>query len=439
MARPEFDDIKTYAEFQKYKWYRGDLVRICKEHGLLFHGTDEKLNKVIESYFNGVTIPPERNWYTNKELNWFVNDNGIMLKFDLGLLSVSLLLCLIGIINKVRGLDDIHYVFYLVFGITGLIVALLFMHWDMDLEVIRSYRPVCGDRKFTRTQIDEQANSSDTEYMSQAGVFFAPDMLIGTTAGIVAVAYEDIASFKMIETWHTQRYNDYFIYKIILRTVKGKRVTIYREKVNEHSALHYMDEIYEHCLKRNPRIKLDNMRKSPFAPDNKPPQTVSGSDAKAAVYRAVQNGQLTRTTVSEDTKKRFIRFHMRGAFNMLLGAIIVSVITLAVILLIRVYVLKILLFVVLFFLYAIYNLFATQMTIIKNDIEFYYGEITGNFENGYTIDGTYGRRYGFIEDLSPDIMPDVGDRVIIARFSDEFSLVSDGSRSPDEAKEDHDR
>ena len=435
MARPDFDDIKTYEQFKTYTWYRGDLVRICKEHGLLYNGTDEKLNTVIESYFNGVKIPPKRNWYTNKVLNWFVNDNGLTMRFDLVLLCVSLLLCMIGIINKARGLDDTHYVLYLVFGITGLIVALLFMHWDMDLEVIRSYRPVCGDRKFTRTQIDEQANSSDTEYMSQAGVFFAPDMLIGTTAGIVAVAYEDIASFKLIETWHTHNHKEYFIYKIILRTVKGKRVTIYREKVNGGSALHYMDEIYEHCLKHNPRIKLDDMKKSSFASDDQPPQVVSGANVKAFLYEALQNGQLTRTTVSEDAKKRFIRFHIRGAYNMLFGALTVSVITLGIILLIRIYVLRILMFVVLFFLYALYNLFATLVAIIKDDIEFYSGEITGNFKDGYTIAGSYGKRYGFIKDMSPDIMPDVGDRVIIARFKEDFSLISDGSRSPDEAKE----
>ena len=31
MKRPEFDSIKTYAEFKKYKWTWNDLVSICKE------------------------------------------------------------------------------------------------------------------------------------------------------------------------------------------------------------------------------------------------------------------------------------------------------------------------------------------------------------------------------------------------------------------------
>ena len=34
MDRPEFDDIKDYAEFSKYYWYREELIRICKSHGL---------------------------------------------------------------------------------------------------------------------------------------------------------------------------------------------------------------------------------------------------------------------------------------------------------------------------------------------------------------------------------------------------------------------
>ena len=62
MKRSEFDSIKTYAEFKKYKWTWNDLVSICKEHGLKYQGTEEKLLKVIEAYFNGVKIPPKRNW-----------------------------------------------------------------------------------------------------------------------------------------------------------------------------------------------------------------------------------------------------------------------------------------------------------------------------------------------------------------------------------------
>jgi hypothetical protein len=82
MKRPEFDSIKTYAEFKKYKWTWNDLVSICKEHGLKYQATEEKLLKVIEAYFNGVKIPPKRNWYSNVVLNCYVNDNGMTLIFD---------------------------------------------------------------------------------------------------------------------------------------------------------------------------------------------------------------------------------------------------------------------------------------------------------------------------------------------------------------------
>ena len=34
MQRPEFDNITSYEEFSKYYWYREELIKICKEHGL---------------------------------------------------------------------------------------------------------------------------------------------------------------------------------------------------------------------------------------------------------------------------------------------------------------------------------------------------------------------------------------------------------------------
>ena len=32
--RPDFDDIKNYEEFSKYYWYRDELIKICRDHGL---------------------------------------------------------------------------------------------------------------------------------------------------------------------------------------------------------------------------------------------------------------------------------------------------------------------------------------------------------------------------------------------------------------------
>ncbi len=58
--RPEFDGIKDYAEFSKYYWYRDELIRICKEHGLKADGSKIELNKVVEAYFSGEMILPEK-------------------------------------------------------------------------------------------------------------------------------------------------------------------------------------------------------------------------------------------------------------------------------------------------------------------------------------------------------------------------------------------
>ena len=73
MRSPDFDSIKDYEHFKKFRWSRGELENICRDHGLLFVGSEKKLNKVIEAYFNGEIIPPRRNWYTNKVLLNYVN------------------------------------------------------------------------------------------------------------------------------------------------------------------------------------------------------------------------------------------------------------------------------------------------------------------------------------------------------------------------------
>ena len=44
MKKPDFDNIKTYEEFKRYKWDRTELSNICIEHGLFFLGSEKKLN-----------------------------------------------------------------------------------------------------------------------------------------------------------------------------------------------------------------------------------------------------------------------------------------------------------------------------------------------------------------------------------------------------------
>ena len=60
MERPDFDIIQDYEEFSKYYWYRDELIKICREHGLKAPSGKIELNKVIEAYFAGERILPEK-------------------------------------------------------------------------------------------------------------------------------------------------------------------------------------------------------------------------------------------------------------------------------------------------------------------------------------------------------------------------------------------
>ncbi|MEL3908898.1 MAG: SAP domain-containing protein, partial [Treponemataceae bacterium] len=54
--RPEFQEIKSFEEFNKYYWYREELAQICKSIGLEYRGTKQELNHIIEQYFKGNLI-----------------------------------------------------------------------------------------------------------------------------------------------------------------------------------------------------------------------------------------------------------------------------------------------------------------------------------------------------------------------------------------------
>ena len=58
--RPAFDDIKNYEEFSKYYWYRDELIKICRDHGLKTPSGKTELNKIIEAYFAGERVLPEK-------------------------------------------------------------------------------------------------------------------------------------------------------------------------------------------------------------------------------------------------------------------------------------------------------------------------------------------------------------------------------------------
>ena len=435
MKRPDFDSIKTYEEFKKYRWYRDELSDICKAHGLLFVGSEKKLNKVIEAYFNGVKIPPRRNWYTNAVLSSFVNENGVLMAFTLGIFAVSLVFTVIGLINRIRCTDDVYYVPHLVFGITGLIFSWIGIQTDQDLEVIKSFFPFCGDKRFTRAQVDEQANAENAKYLRDVGVFLAPDMLIGVSAGVAAVAYEDISSLQVIQHWHTRRkgskysghYEDYYTYNIVVGTNRFKYIVLSESMQDAENSAKI---IHNHCLLHNPKVEYIKMKKSPMAPDDSPKEIVSGNGVVYAVEKAVKEQHLTPVNIDEDLKKRFTGFHRNKALVLIPESLLVALIAavflyLCIMFLYRVGVGFFLLACLLFPFYAVYNLFSVLGSIRKDDTEFYSGILVHRSEKGYVIKGLDFHVFGYIKKLKPDDEPDIGDKVILARFKDEFSLISD--------------
>ena len=54
--RPDFSNIKSFEEFNRYYWYREELSQICKSLGLEYRGTKQELNYIIEQYFKGNRI-----------------------------------------------------------------------------------------------------------------------------------------------------------------------------------------------------------------------------------------------------------------------------------------------------------------------------------------------------------------------------------------------
>lgn len=60
MKRPDFDDIKTFEEFSKYYWYRDELLKVCKTHGLKAPSGKIQLNEIIKKYFNGELVLPDQ-------------------------------------------------------------------------------------------------------------------------------------------------------------------------------------------------------------------------------------------------------------------------------------------------------------------------------------------------------------------------------------------
>ncbi|MDY3005495.1 SAP domain-containing protein [Anaerococcus porci] len=68
-SRPDFKEIKTFEEFNKYYWYQEELSKICKSLGLEYRGTKKELNKIIEEYFKGNRVEKFLRKASKKEID----------------------------------------------------------------------------------------------------------------------------------------------------------------------------------------------------------------------------------------------------------------------------------------------------------------------------------------------------------------------------------
>ena len=107
MNRPEFDSITDFDEFNKYYWYKDELIKICKAHGLLYNGSKIELNNVIEAYFSGRKILPAKKQSQQKNtaitvpiaapISPYILINGILIKIfkiDINVYTTDLTRCL---------------------------------------------------------------------------------------------------------------------------------------------------------------------------------------------------------------------------------------------------------------------------------------------------------------------------------------------------------
>lgn len=158
------------------------------------------------------------------------------------------------------------------------------------------------------------------------------------------------------------------------------------------------------------------------------------ADAKFTLNEALKEQLVTRTSVSEELKKRFISSQRSTALVLLPVSIVVFAVVVALLILfisvlhIFVFSIGILIGVILCLLFpafAVYNFFSTMASIRKDDIEFYRGEVTGKTDKGYKIRGLEELDLEYLHKMKPETEPGKGDMVLIARIKDELSLVSE--------------
>ena len=79
--RPDFSNIKSFEEFNKYYWYREELSQVCKSLGLEYRCTKKELNYIIEQYFKGNRI--------EKSIRKVNKKHAEVISLKLGLISIT--------------------------------------------------------------------------------------------------------------------------------------------------------------------------------------------------------------------------------------------------------------------------------------------------------------------------------------------------------------
>lgn len=76
--RPNFENIISFEEFNKYYWYRDELSQICKSIGLEHRGTKQELNQIIEQYFKGNIIKKSSKQIKQKQVDIITIDTPLL-------------------------------------------------------------------------------------------------------------------------------------------------------------------------------------------------------------------------------------------------------------------------------------------------------------------------------------------------------------------------
>ena len=77
-ARPEFEKIRSFDQFNHYYWYREEISQICKSLGLEYRGTKQELNHIIEEYFKGNLIKKSPRKKVKKQVDTITLDSPLL-------------------------------------------------------------------------------------------------------------------------------------------------------------------------------------------------------------------------------------------------------------------------------------------------------------------------------------------------------------------------